>query len=420
MPTARPRAHSLRASFRFRGSPPKDSPAVLYLEIRQGTSRPRVSTRQRVRPDAWDPVRQRAMPTRHQPDAPRVNGELRRILDAVEAARYDLGRAGESETPGAVLATVRKTLWPEPDADKGAASHTDPGELQRFWRRHAEEHPGLTEGTRQTYRVSFKQITRHYPALRWADITLDWYGELVAKLRADGLRDSTIGRAVAKLKAVLRAAQERGIDVPQDYRRRAFRVFPAAPDTLALAAADLEQLHAAEDGRIDCGLTDRERRALTWFLLGCRTGLRFGDLVALSPAHFPGDGLIHVKAAKTREECRVPVHPFVAERLPPDDPAAWPAPYTNQELNRELKGAARKAGLTRAVTLEGAEARPLHEVLTSHTARRTFATELHRQGATLSQIMAATGHKTEASLRRYLRMGRDEVARTLAGNTFFS
>lgn len=50
------------------------------------------------------------------------------------------------------------------------------------------------------------------------------------------------------------------------------------------------------------------------------------------------------------------------------------------------------------------------DLIKTHTARRSFATNMYRAGASLSSIMAITGHSSEEQLRVYLKLTDEEKA----------
>ena len=54
------------------------------------------------------------------------------------------------------------------------------------------------------------------------------------------------------------------------------------------------------------------------------------------------------------------------------------------------------------------------EVVSSHTARRTFATNLYKSGFPSISIMQITGHKTEAAFLKYIKVNKHEHAKLLA------
>jgi len=57
---------------------------------------------------------------------------------------------------------------------------------------------------------------------------------------------------------------------------------------------------------------------------------------------------------------------------------------------------------------------PKYELVTSHTARRSFATNLYRRGIPSTQLMLLTGHRSESSFLRYIKVSREDNARDVA------
>ena len=58
-------------------------------------------------------------------------------------------------------------------------------------------------------------------------------------------------------------------------------------------------------------------------------------------------------------------------------------------------------------------------MLTSHCARRSFCTNNYLMGTDALTIMAISGHKTEKSFRRYLKLGPEHYAMKLTKTNFF-
>ena len=53
------------------------------------------------------------------------------------------------------------------------------------------------------------------------------------------------------------------------------------------------------------------------------------------------------------------------------------------------------------------------QLVSAHTARRSFATNLYKSGFPSISIMAITGHKTESSFLRYIKVSKEEHAKLL-------
>jgi integrase len=60
-----------------------------------------------------------------------------------------------------------------------------------------------------------------------------------------------------------------------------------------------------------------------------------------------------------------------------------------------------------------------YTLVSTHTARRTGATNMYLSGIPVARIMLLTGHKTEQSFFRYIRIEREENAKTLSEHPFF-
>jgi integrase len=155
--------------------------------------------------------------------------------------------------------------------------------------------------------------------------------------------------------------------------------------------------------------------------VGAWTGLRFGDFTTIRPEQIAGDR-IRIRTKKTGEAVTIPLHPFVRAILEKYG-NALPRAISNQKMNaylREFAGmvpclqqrasvSSTVGGVRRYVTKAKAE------LITTHTARRSFATNFYRIGVPTRSIMAITGHRTEQAFRLYIRLNADEHADILQG-----
>jgi len=102
-------------------------------------------------------------------------------------------------------------------------------------------------------------------------------------------------------------------------------------------------------------------------------------------------------------------------------------PFQNDQLmNRNLKVLGERAGLVESVEIERTEGgerrrelRPKHELIQTHTARRSFCTNAYLQGLDTLDIMAISGHKTETSFLKYIKVTREQRAKRIAQHPFF-
>lgn len=86
-------------------------------------------------------------------------------------------------------------------------------------------------------------------------------------------------------------------------------------------------------------------------------------------------------------------------------------------MNEYLKDLGREAKFIELVSLEKAKAGmkiiltlPLADLITTHTARRAFASNMFRMGVPTFIIMAVTGHITEKAFFKYIKVTPKEKA----------
>ena len=85
----------------------------------------------------------------------------------------------------------------------------------------------------------------------------------------------------------------------------------------------------------------------------------------------------------------------------------------------KLKMIAALAGINTNMASGGDGVAPKSALVTTHTARRSAATNLLLDGVPISEIMQLGGWKNEATLRHYLLAGGIQLARLSADRAFF-
>lgn len=168
--------------------------------------------------------------------------------------------------------------------------------------------------------------------------------------------------------------------------------------------------------------TDFEKLVKNLFIIGCETGLRFGDFTKLSSDYITNNQ-IHIQPQKTKGQLNskviIPISNEVAKIL---------TSYSNQfpnfgkntlsDFNKTLRNIAEEIGINQKVINHRKVAgktktitRRKFELLSSHTCRRTFCTLKFLAGMPVQAIMKFSGHKTERAFMRYLRLDSELVAK---------
>jgi integrase len=252
--------------------------------------------------------------------------------------------------------------------------------------------------------VDFENITHAFHA--------DYHLFLTKTLK---LSTNAIAKDWQILKLILNEATERGLNKNFAYKSRGFQIIRERSDNIYLTwseVAELEKLDLSNESRLD--------RVRDLFLIGCHTGLRFSDCAALRPENFIGNE-IRITQAKTGDPVVIPVHDVV-KKIVSKYNGLLPEAITNQKTNEYLKEIGKKnkclQNTTSKTITKGGQniARTLQkwERLTTHTARRSFATNYYQDGIPTITIMAITGHKTEKAFMKYILATPSEHAKVLS------
>lgn len=235
-----------------------------------------------------------------------------------------------------------------------------------------------------------------------------------------GFAANTVVKYGRTLRLFLRRAKDAGHPVNDQVFSRRLALKEEPSEQVYLTAEELAAFY-----RLDLSQRPGLERARDLFIVGAWTGLRFGDLSRLQPEHVEGER-IRIPTAKTGKEVRIPLHPFVRAIMAKYG-GRVPSGISNQKQNDYLKEAAAlvpdlqtkiMVGRTKGgVRREGARAK--WQMVTTHTARRSFASNFYRDGVPARTIMAITGHSTEQSFMRYIRLNNDEHADIMARSSLF-
>ncbi len=143
------------------------------------------------------------------------------------------------------------------------------------------------------------------------------------------------------------------------------------------------------------------------FVIGCWTGLRVENYLNIDP-ELQVDlsaGFIHAIANKNGPKLRIPVHKLVRQIVETD---GFPKSLSQQKLNEHIKVLGEMAKINNTIIFTRTKGsrrveytKKKYEMITTHTARRSFASNLLCRGIPKQFIMAVTGHKTESSFNKY-------------------
>lgn len=262
----------------------------------------------------------------------------------------------------------------------------------------------------RTYEL-LKEFANHKRRkIDFKDINLDFYHDFSAYLTSLKLATNTIGKKIQTLKIFLNAATDAGLNTHTHYKSHRFTSIKEETESIHLTEEELDKLFDT-----DFSKNKRLEKIRDLFLIGAWTGLRFSDWNQVTPENIE-DGLLVVKQSKTGGKIWIPLHPAVESILAKYD-GMLPEVPSNQKVNDYLKEVGKiakiEAAFKKSITKGGVKQTNVykkHQLLSTHTARRSFATNAYNAGVPSLTIMAITGHKTETSFLKYIKVTPKEHA----------
>ena len=393
--------------------PKVDKPTAIFIWFnpQNGGPRVRLYTGDKIEPSLWaggDVQRAITKGRAFDPDVKRVNEALNANNERM--SKRLLTYWGECRAAG-ILPTaeqLRAVIEPEATAEPVPSRPLPLPDLLAYKERHARtRRPNTVKALGTLYNHLERYAATTGRTLEYAQFTGQFWHDFTAYLLdIANLVDNSIAKHLAHFKHFLGDANEAGRNPLQDYKR--WRWARRDSEVLALTRSELAALETVNVSMLPEAARLENARAL--FLISCYTGLRFSDVAALRPEHQKGEWL-QLTAQKTSEKLTVPLRGNKALPILAKLWAGEVRPISNQKLNKYIKDVARWAGLdtpTEQVEFRGSQRTsttlPKHELVSSHTGRRTFVTLSLEGGLSWETIMKATGHKDFKSFRRYIQV----------------
>lgn len=155
--------------------------------------------------------------------------------------------------------------------------------------------------------------------------------------------------------------------------------------------------------------TETERTIKRWFMVECYTGARTSDARLLTEQNIKGDKIAYI-SGKTKIEAIVPIHKNLAQYLA--IPEGEKDNHNRAVVNRTLKSICKRLGIAKEITLYKAgksQTKPKWHFIGSHTARRSFATNLALAGEKIAVISAYMGHTNIEMTSKYIVIDTENV-----------
>lgn len=397
---------------------------LVYLFFSYNSSRLKYSTGQKIDPAFWNEDKQRAKETRKFPQYPEFNA----FLQNLENEAFNIYRKGLNEGKILTLEEFRDAM----DKYTGRTEITPQKGLFAFMEQFIEERAKSVKYRPESIKVyravlaKLKDFARIQGKKRldYPDIDIEFWERFRDYLYSLNLAENTVHKQITTLRTILNEAKEKtGVAIIL----RPMKKLGVAKESVQKLYLNLSELQTLFE--LDLTNNPRLSRVRDLFLIGAFTGLRFSDFTKIRPEHFQtvdGVPILQIDTQKTGERVIIPIHPYVREIVRRNGGQTPPA-LSNQKMNAYLKELAELAGFEEVFIdskkrggVKVATTHKRFELLCTHTARRSFATNAFKEGVPSLAIMKITGHRTEAAFMRYIQISKEENAVLLAKNAFFN
>ncbi|MHA4810459.1 tyrosine-type recombinase/integrase [Flavitalea flava] len=225
------------------------------------------------------------------------------------------------------------------------------------------------------------------------------------------MKTNSVGKTIAILKVFLNEAAIAGIGGMNIERiKRNFKVISESVASVYLSESELEALY-----KLDLSENKRLDRIRDLFLIGCYTGLRVSDFTNIK-IHNIKSGNLDLHETKTGERVVIPIHETV-EMILQKYNGIPPPKISDQKLNEYVKELCKEAKISEQMEIQATkggqritEVFEKWQLVSSHTARRSFATNMYKAGIPAQTIMKITGHKKESTFLKYIKLSGSEHA----------
>jgi len=392
-------------------SPEQSGKSLILLQMKYKGKRLVFSTGEAVLPKIWNDKKQRVKNNEQTKDGEHNLNDLLNNLDKVCISSYN--ELIKSGTPAPETLKQRLKEFMDQNIGKSETKETIFSFLEKYIERNRGE---KAANTVKKYGTLLYHLREYYKTEKFDfdSINLNFFYNYVSFLKKKfSLKRNSIAKDIAVLKTILNEAVDCEQTTNMGFKHKKFSYSYEEVDATYLTESEIESLYD-----FDLSHNKKLEQVKDLFVFGCLVGLRFGDYSSIKPENrvtIDGDVYIKLITQKTKEQVVIPCHPLVLKIFDKykHNPNSLPKAISNQKFNDYIKDACKEAGLTETGRLLTSPALELYQCVSSHTARRSFATNLYLSGFPTLSIMKITAHKSEKAFLKYIRVTKIDAAKKL-------
>lgn len=301
----------------------------------------------------------------------------------------------------------------------------------------------LSKTSVKTYKSGYtllKKFNDEVYNLNYKKITFDFYDDYLSYLYSLNYSTNYIGTQVKILKTIMNASLEKDFHNNTDFNKRYFAKPTEQVTNIYLTEKELLKIYNLDLTNIKSIIIKFKnsilrltpsiiQNARDLFLIGANTGLRISDFNKLTAKNIitvNGSKYLNLVTSKTETRLTIPINPMVNAILEKRE-GKPPKTIQDQHLNYAIKEIGRLAKInsdeTKIITKGGKKVIlnfKKYELISSHTARRSFCTNAYKSEMPTIDIMAISGHKSEKVFYNYIKVTDLERAEKIKKHKFFT
>lgn len=405
--------------------------------VRFKGERYKIPTGESVEVAFWNSEKERCGTGRKYPDGVHINNKLDVIESDVKRVINDYNLRNDIPTPKEFKEAYDKLIH---GASQSSVYFTD------YMTEHINESKKTKAfTTTRSYTTTLNKLLLFEKfmgkRLKFSDIDIDFYNTFRGWFFETANTKNYFGTMIKNIKTFMNDSLTDQLHSCEGHKHPKFKVEQEDADTVYLSMEELQRIHDLKiteelirlhHPELHEGNIKRKMDSLiltrSKFLIGAYTLLRVSDYKRLSDVNVT-DGVIRIKPKKRSKgrmnrDVVIPMHPVVKEIL--NNGFDLTTSLSEQKLNKHIKELCRMVGINQTeivVRTEKGKEVERHfekwELITSHTARRSAATNMLMAGIEASDIMILGNWNSEKSFWKYIRLEPEINAKRLSSHRFF-
>lgn len=424
----------------------KDSTSIRAV-VRNNGQRYQIAVGESVVTKYWNDKNYRCRTVRDYPEAAHINIRLNDWANLIEEAINSFGLI--TPTPKMLRDKIDEVLRTRNIEAGGVIENVDDQLLVTFAEKYRDKST-KSDRTKKAYTTTInklKEFEKEYKIkLRFIDIDIDFYNQFknwmlnatYVKRKGEAPIHYTknyIGALFKNITLFMNESKGKVHDFT-GFIDKDFKSEKEETDSIYLTQEEIQKIYDLDIteellrkhgyknqnliSTINSLIEERDR-----FLLGCFTALRHSDYSRLDNLHFKED-IIRIWTVKKDKKVFIPMHYRVREILERRN-NILPSAISDQKHNKQVKALGKLAGINEETVLSKTRGGkrienvgPKYKFITSHTARRSGATNMYLAGVDLKFIQDILGHSKIEQTIRYIKVTAEENAKRLIDHPYFS